>query len=136
MKTILCFLCLIIFINSKAQNVSALRSQQNSPDGWVLLKDTANIQFSVKEVPCNGNSIFLIKIVNANSDAKSAKWSFWKIGDNEPMQELFKQSNVEAHNKVEGECPDASTMTVVRPLVEYLYGGATINNLVFKLSIN
>ena len=125
-----------MFLNSKAQNVSALRSQQNSPDGWVLLKNTANIQFSVKEIACNGNSIFLVKIENTDTAAVSAKWSFWKMGDTEPTQELFRKYTVEAKSKVEGECPDASTMTVFRPLFHYLYDGATINDLVFKLTIN
>lgn len=136
MKSVLFFLCLILFINSKAQNVSALRSQQNGPDGWFLLKDTANIQFSVKEVGCNGNSIFLVRVVNTGASAQSVKWSFWKIGESEPALEAFRTVTVGANIQVAGECPEPLAMTVFRPLYHYLYDGATINDLVFKLLFN
>jgi hypothetical protein len=136
MKKIFLFCCLFVVLKSYSQNVSAIRSQQSDPDGWVLLKDTSNIQFSVKEVPCNGNSIFLVRIVNANAEAHTVNWSFWKTSESEPAAETFRSVSVEAKAQVAGECPDPNTMTVFRPLNHFLYDGATINDLVFKLLIN
>jgi hypothetical protein len=136
MKKIFLFFCLFVFLKGQAQNVSTIRSQQSDPDGWVLLKDTSNIQFSVKEISCNGNSVFLVRIVNANTEAHTVNWSFWKTSESEPAAETFRTVSVDANAQVAGECPDPNTMTVFRPLNHYLYDGATINDLVFKLLIN
>ncbi len=136
MKRVILFLSLFVCLYGQAQNVSSLKSQQSDPDGFFLLKDTANIQFSIKEMGCNGNSIFLVRIVNASSSAQSVKWNFWKTTDSEPASETFRTVSVAGNSQVAGECPEPTTMTVFRPLYHYLYDGATINDLVFKLLFN
>jgi len=135
MKKVFFFLLLVVAVGSHAQNVSSIRGAQ-SPDGWVLLKDTANVQLSVKEINCNGNSIFLVKIVNNNASAVTAKWSFWKLGDDQPAIESYRQVTVDPNGQQAGECPDPLTMTVSRPLFQYLYNGNTINDLVLNLLIS
>lgn len=136
MKKLFTIFCLLLFLQVKSQNVSEIRMQQADSEGWVLLKDTSNIKFSVKEVNCNGNSIFLAKIENTNTVEVSVTWSFWTLQENEPQRNLFRSSTVSPQNKVEGECPDPLTMTIIRPLVHYLYNDSSINNLSFKLIFN
>ncbi len=137
MKKVFTLLLSVFFIVcTQAQNVSYPSNPSPDSGGWVVLKDSAGIQFSVKEMNCNGNRTVLVRVLNANPENVSVKWGFWNAGDPEPADAALRVISVTAAASLEGVCPDTDKMTLRNPLFDFIYDNSPLNNFTFKITLN